>query len=62
MESARGRTSMSEGLATDDETYQEYLMERYSFTCVSDFPVIGYQPGEKTCTMLRVLCTLITVR
>lgn len=46
----------------DDDAYQEYLLNRYSFTCTSDFPVMGYQPGEKICTMVRVLCTLITVR
>ncbi|CAM9897288.1 unnamed protein product [Scytosiphon promiscuus] len=47
-------------LTTNDEVYQEYL-DRFSFTCTSDFPSIGYQPGEKICTMVRVLCTLITV-
>ncbi|CAM9325465.1 unnamed protein product [Pylaiella littoralis] len=40
---------------------REALLESFSVTCTSDFPSIGYQPGEKVVTLVRVVCTLISV-
>ena len=34
----------------------------YIWACSSDFISIGFQPGEKAATIVRVVCTLITVR
>ena len=34
----------------------------YLWACRSDFISIGFQPGEKAATIVRVVCTLITVR
>lgn len=38
------------------------IMDRVTMVCETDFPTMGYQPGEKGVTLVRVLCTLISVR
>lgn len=40
----------------------EVHKDGYIWACSSDFIQIGFQPGEKAATIVRVVCTLITVR
>lgn len=40
----------------------EVQKDGYIWACPSDFISIGFQPGEKAATIVRVVCTLITVR
>eukprot|EP00752_Nemacystus_decipiens_P002513 g2360.t1 len=36
-------------------------VDGYSVVCMSDFPSMGYQPGEKVATLVRLASTLISV-